>query len=213
MKVPKFRSTYRLLKFAQKRLVEGRLPPYAEEVFFNSQKESDENKAIHLGCYAWIVGKLDSRLESVLKPSPSSILDYARMLWSHYKEKISEELQNSLAGNSCVLVAMAMMYQERLPKHLEDTLNDPHWALAYSTTVLRGRLPFHLEDIFFKDAEYAAKYAFEVIRGYAPTKLPEHLHSFMIMKSYEDPDNTDIKFYLEASESDPNRHGNSNNTV
>jgi hypothetical protein len=87
-------------------------------------------------------------------------------------------------------------------------MDDPRFCFTYSKEVLKGRLPSHLESVFFKDSYIASRYAFEVIRGFSSVRLPEELHNFMVMKSFEDPENKYVKSYIEASENDPSKTGN-----
>jgi hypothetical protein len=70
-------------------------------------------------------------------------------------------------------------------------------------------VPVAFADVFLKDVHSATAYAFEVIRGFAPVKLPDTLHNFVIMESFKNPNDYQIKIYMKASESDPNKTGNS----
>lgn len=208
MKIPKFRNTARLIRWMKKMGWSERLPPDREEVFFKTKKEEPHYVAANLANYCWIVGKVDERLEGLLKSHPTPVIEYARMCHHRGFGEISEDLKNSIKTYSSALYYLAELYGKRLPVELEDCFDDPRWAFQYSKEILRGRLPSHLESVFFKDTAYASRYAFEVIRGFAPVKLPDDLHSFMIMKSFENPDDDYIKEYMQASESDPNKIGN-----
>lgn len=212
MKIPKFRNTTRLLRFVNKYHTQNRLPRDREQVFFTTKKEPPEVVATNLSEYTWHAGKLEVEFENLLKASPEAVITYARVL--HNREmKISEDLEDALKGHSNQLYSLAQMREERLPARLEDTISDPYFALKYATDILHGRLPSHLEPVFFKSARFASQYAFEVIRGFAPVRLPDDLHSFMIMQSFSNPNDHYIKVYMEASESDPNKIGNSTKEV
>lgn len=208
MKIPKFRNTTRLVRWMKKMGHIERLPRDREQVFFTTKKEDPNMVAHNLAQYCWVVGKIDENLESLLKANCSAVIEYARMCHHRGHGEISDDLKNSLKNNSGALYQLAEMYGKRLPKELEDCFDQPMWAFQYAKNVLCGRLPAHLENVFFKNTQYASRYAFEVIRGFAPVKLPDDLHSFMIMKSFENPDDDYIKEYMEASESDPNKIGN-----
>ena len=212
MKIPKFRNTTRLLRFVKKYHAHKRLPRDREQVFFTSKKETPEFVAQTLSEYAWHSGKLEVDLENLLKASPSAVITYARAIRREDLD-ISEDLEDALKGHSNQLYQLAQMRDKRLPTRLEDTIDKPYFALKYATDILHGRLPSHLETVFFKDARVASQYAFEVIRGFAPVRLPDDLHSFMIMQSFANPDNHHIKIYMEASESDPNKIGNSTREI
>jgi hypothetical protein len=211
MKIPKFRNTTRLLRFVKK-YHQKRLPRYVEEVFFKTKKEEPRVVAQNLAEYTWHAGKMEVEFENLLKADADAVLTYARVLF-HQELKISEELEDSLKGHSCQLYMLAQMRGERLPARLEDTIDDPYYALSYATSVLKGRLPAHLEPVFFKSSRFASQYAFEVIRGFAPVRLPDDIHNFMVMQSFANPDDHYIKVYMEASESDPNKIGNSTREV
>lgn len=214
IKIPKFRSTNRLVSWMSKtgRWKVDRLPRDRENVFFTTKKEDARSVAHNVFCYAGMVGKLEDEFENLLLCNHSALLSYCRLL--HYKgESVNERLIDELKDDSVSLFMWAECTNKRLPKHLEDSITDPRVCYRYAVEVLRGRLPSHLEHCFFKDATYAAKYAFDVIRGFSPVRLPDELHSFMVMKSYEEPDNEKIKAYMLSAESDPNVVGNSDETV
>jgi hypothetical protein len=215
IKIPKFRTTHRLVLWMKNNWVcihdydtnKARLPSDREEVFFKSKKESPSIIACNVSEYAFRTGKLEPRFEELLKCEPSAVLRYAKILHSR-QEEVSEDLLNCFKGKNSQLFGWAQTIG-RLPSFLEDTFDDPKHCFFYAQQILRGRLPSQLEGVFFKDAFYASKYAFEVIRGFSSVRLPEELHNFMIMKSFEDPDNKYVKAYIEASENDPGRMGNS----
>lgn len=218
--IPKFRSARRLLQWTERnwhRLVqEGkptRLPPDRERVFLTTKKEEPGVVSTCIARYARWSGRLDAEYENVLRPFHDNLFDYMKNL--HGRDESADHLLDSLAGDSRNLYRWAKLTNSRLPKHLEDTISDPRYAFLYSKELLLGRLPAHLEEVFFADAEgyYAAKYAFEVIRGFASVRLPEALHTFMVMKSFEDPENENVKAYVKAAESDPNKVGNSTDKV
>ena len=209
LKIPKFRTATRLVAWMEQnghRLNPCRLPEDREQVFFRTKKETPQELAACVASYAHRVGKLEPRFEELLKANHDSVISYVQAVRPREQE-VSEDLIDSLAGDSRSLFRLGKEIG-RLPKHLEDTFGDPRFAFLYAKEVLRGRLPSHLEDVLFKDAYYAAKYAFDVIRGFAPVRLPDELHAFMVMKSFENPGDDNIRAYMEASESDPNRVGN-----
>lgn len=212
-KIPKFRSTHRLVLWMRNNWVHirqdqtnrARLPAEREEVFFTS-KENPMAIASNLAEYALRTGKLEEKFEQLLKVCPGATLKYLNIM-NREEEPISEDLLDSLKGKSPQLLSWAKT-SGRLPTHLEDSMDDPRYCFAYSKEVLKGRLPSHLESVFFKDSYIASRYAFEVIRGFSSVRLPEELHNFMVMKSFEDPENKHVKSYIEASENDPSKTGN-----
>jgi hypothetical protein len=210
IRIPKFRTCKRLVLWMEHNwnlMEERRLPAEYERVFLTSKKESASDIAACVARYSWWAGGLGKQIESLLVGHNDSITTYIRSL--HSKEcEIDPDLMSNLAGDSKNLYRVSRDIG-RLPKHLEDTIGDPKWAFMYAKEVLLGRLPRNLEDVFFKDTVYAAKYAFEVIRGFSPVKLPDELHAFMVMKSFEDPEDEDIRCYILASENSPDKIGNS----
>ena len=166
MKIPKFRNTTRLIRWMKRFGSPERLPADREEVFFKTKKEDPVLVAHNLCQYCWVVGKVDERLEGLLKAAPNCVVEYARMCFNRGFGEISDDLKNSLKPHSASLYHLADIYSKRLPKELEDCFDHPRWAFEYSKRVICGRLPSHLESVFFKDTQYASGYAFEVIRGF-----------------------------------------------
>jgi hypothetical protein len=210
--VPKFRSCRRLVEWMSKHWhdfpaagLPSRLSPEREQVFFKS-KESEGVKSACLAQYAGWAGKLSSELENLLRPHHEDLVTYLRSLHSRGIE-LDPSLMNELSGQSRQLYMLAKHYG-RLPEHLEKTFAEPRFAYLYAKEVLRGRLPLEVEQVFFKDTLFAAKYAFDVIRGFSSVRLPEALHAFMVMKSFESPNDSYIRSYIDASENDPDRVGN-----
>lgn len=205
--IPKFRNTSRLVQFVAKNWssINSRLPPDREEVFFKT-KEEPARVATNLYAYSNYVGKMPERFEELLKANKQSLLNYIVRMDNTGLH--CEALLDDLRGHGMLLYRWAKSTDKRLPEHLEGSIEDPNPAYYYAKEVIRGRLPAHMEKVFFKDPYWASKYAFDVIRGFAPVKLPDDLHSFMVLKSFEDPDDDTIKAYIEASENDPNKSGN-----
>jgi hypothetical protein len=207
LKIPKFRATGRLVKFVREHfsgIGAKRLPADREEVFFTS-KESALQIASNLVEYSLRVGPMPPRFEKLLLGHSELVVKYARQLMMRHETKLSDELADSLLGNSRELLSYARV-AGRLPKHLEDSLREPRYCLSYAKDILQSRLPKHLEDVFLGDAYHTSQYALKVVRGFASALLPDSLHNFMVMKSFEDPSDEDIKQYMEAAASDPNKY-------
>lgn len=214
IKIPMFRTTSRLIRWIEKHGWNERLDEEREKVFFKPSKKEDPSAIAHnVAMYANMVGKLPVEFERLLAHSAQATYTYCTHLHSHRGEELSTEVVDYMKGHSVLLVRWAHCIESRLPKHLEDSIQDPGQCLKYAKEILKGRLPSHLESVFFKDIYYATKYAFEVIRGFAPVKLPDDLHAFVVMKSFEHPNDENIKIYMEASESSPDKLGNSTEEV
>lgn len=210
IKVPKFRSCSRLVQWMEKNWtavsdhLPARLDADRERVFFLS-KESPVAVAACAARYATWAGRLSPAIEDLIIPHKDHLVAYIRNLKN---VEFDLSLMDGLAGYGRGLYLVARVLG-RLPEHLEKTINEPKYAYLYAKDVLQGRLPLEVEAVFFGDSYFAAKYAFDVIRGYSSVRLPEALHAFMIMKSFENPQDKNIHAYIQAAESDPNRSGNS----
>jgi len=212
IKIPMFRTANRLVRWMDKYGWSDRLDEDREKVFFKSKKEDASLIASCVAMYSNRVGKLPVELERLLVHNTHAAFSYCAHL--HYMGiEVPDEVIDYMKGQSSLLVRWANCIESRLPKHLEDSLDEPSQCLKYAKEILKGRLPSHLESVFFKDIYYATKYAFEVIRGFAPVKLPDDLHAFVVMKSFEHPNDENIKVYMEASESSPDKMGNSTDEV
>lgn len=220
VQIPRFRSARRLVEWMERNwyrwVSEGqrpRLPPDRERVFLRTKKERPEEVAACVARYSGWAGRLSPEVEEVLRPHRDSLVAYLKNV-HHVGDEIPLRLLDDLKGDNRSMWRVAKSIG-RLPEHLEDTMGEGEakYAFLYAKEVLRGRLPRHLEDVFFKDVHHAAKYAFEVIRGFSSVKLPDELHAFMVMKSFENPEDEDIRAYMDASESDPSKVGNTTNKV
>ena len=134
-----------------------------------------------------------------LKSSPEGLMSYAEYLRTKGKV-LPEHLHTHLKGHTPQLFKLAQHLSKRLPAELEDTMSVPSILLDYAKHFVRGRLPLHLEEHLIKDHQVACRYAFEVIRGFSSPQLPDDLHSMMLMKSWEFPNDASIKKYIEACE-------------
>lgn len=212
IKVPKFRSCRRLIEWMEKNWhsftsvgLPARLDPDRERVFLCS-KESPGEVAACIARYAGWAGRMPAEIENLLRPNKDHLVSYIRTLRSRGIE-FDLSLMDEVSGSSRLLYLLGKTFG-RLPDHLEKTIGEPKYAYLYAKEVLRGRLPLEMEDVFFKDELFAAKYAFDVIRGFHSVRLPDALHAFMVMKSFERPDDENIRAYIDAAENDPNKFGN-----
>jgi len=219
IKIPRFRKVGRISTWMEKNEY-SESNPEIEKLFF-STNEPAEDVLVALISYNDMVSDMRQELKDLLYdkaviciPPANQNLTYVQEYKAYcYRLWIDDTLEQKyidlFKGKSGCLGDWAGMTDERLPDYLEDSIDDPDVLLDYSKRVLRGRLPSHLEDVFFKDVRVATEYAFEVIRGFAPVKLPDALHNFVIAESFRNPDDRRIKTYMKACESDPNKTGNS----
>lgn len=183
-----------LLQLAR-HLSNRRLAGHLEDSIFRTQDFTPER----IVKYAEIVGPLDESLEELLIGNNDCIKGYMTCIGRH-DTKLSVKLQDQLIGDDFKLFELARHLGRRLPTHLEDSLKSPGVCLRYARDILNGRLPSHLERVFMDDYHTAAKYAFEVIRGKASVRLPDELHTLMVMKSFENPNDYEIKGYIKETE-------------
>ena len=215
-KIPKFRSAHRLVLWVRQKWRTIRLDADREKVFFKSSEKNPMSAADALAEYATFVGKLDVNLENLFLSQPRSCLNYIKTVHNRGQE-VNPVLVQALKakGTSDILFAWAIHLKKRLAEDLENALDDgtegcTKFCYRYAKEVLRGRLPGHIEEVFSKydDEYYASKYAFDVIRGFAPVRLPDKIHTYMVLKSFQDPGNEYIKTYMDAAESNPDVVGN-----
>ncbi|NDD54243.1 hypothetical protein EBZ39_10280 [bacterium] len=218
-KIPKFRSANRLVLWVRQKWLGERLPADREKVFFKCHEKNPIAAAVQLAEYASFVGKLDAPLEILFLSEPQSLLKYIKIVHNREQE-VNPALVQALKGNSSLLFSWAHHTKKRLDEDLENALDDgtpqcARWCYRYAKEVLKGKLPEHLEEVFSKydDSYHASKYAFDVIRGFAPCRLSDNLHTYMVMKSFQNPNVEHIKVYMDASESNPELVGNSSARV
>lgn len=223
VKIPKFRKTGRIASWMDKNEYTFRMPEEIENLFFTTKEDAEEVLINLTEYHRQIDEPLPENLENLLYEKAKETIPKAEENLSFVYDFLgycfrgvscadnTESFQKYIdlyKGKSTHLVQWAKWTNKRLPTHLEDSIDDPQELLDYAKEVVKGRVPSHLEDVFFKDVHVATQYAFDVIRGFAPVKLPDALHNFVIMESYKNTDDYQIKTYMKASESDPNKTGN-----
>jgi hypothetical protein len=186
-KVPNLRSESGILEQEQK-------------VFF-SNKLSPEKTAEWVAKYANHVGVLPQEFKELLKADNDSILQYQSFLAAK-NLPLDDDLRDCLAGDDKNLFKYAQNTRKRLPQHLEETLKNPQVLLSYARNIVQGRLPEELENHFASDLQAASNYAFEIIRGYASVRLPDVVHSAMILTNSANPNDYNIKRYVKECERD-----------
>jgi hypothetical protein len=170
-------------------------------VFFDENK--DQYKIANcVAKYAAVVGPLPVEFNRLLKANNESILEYATVLYRHNKT-LDKELEDNLAGDNNNLYRYAQHHlRKRLPVHLEKTLTNPQVIYNYARQIVRGRLPEELENHLASDLSAAASYAFDVIRGYSSVRLPDVVHSAMVLTSSANLHDYNIKRYIKECEND-----------
>lgn len=173
-----------------------------EPAVFFSGNNSPAKVAEAVANYAGFIGVLPPELKELLKANNNAIMSYANFL-KNQNMSLDSDLVDCLAGDDENLFKYAQNYlRKRLPEHLEKTFTDPSIIVNYARNIVRGRLPEELENHLASDYRAAASYAFDVIRGFACVRLPDVVHSAMVMKSFETPNEPAIKRYIQECEKD-----------
>jgi hypothetical protein len=160
----------------------------------------DKEAASRLVSYADMVGPLDEDLERRIVHDHDKILKYFQILVRN-KRELPRWMMDELKGDSVNLYHLSRNFiWGRLPEDLENTMDNPGVLYDYAKSTLHSRLPEHLEMMFLKDHRFAIRYAFDVVRGFANVKLPDELHSMLVMKSFENPNDNEIKRYVNETE-------------
>jgi len=152
--------------------------------------------------YANLINELPQELKDILKKDNAAIMEYQAFI-SRKNKFIDNDLMDCLAGDDENLFKLASNYlSKRLPEHLEKTMSNPKSLFDYARLVVRNRLPEELENHLVKDHKIAVDYAFNIIRAYASVRLPEVVHSAIVMKSFEVPNDSTIKRYINECDRD-----------
>lgn len=141
----------------------------------------------------------DPSLKKLLATSSEAVESYMGVL-ARKGLKLDKELWGVFAGKGKLLLKLAEHLRQRLPSELEDTWEDAQSLLQYTVRWVRAKLPKHLEDVLMGDHKVAVEYAFQVVRGFASPRLGDNLHTFIMMKSFEFPEDQNIKRYLAECE-------------
>lgn len=137
----------------------------------------------------------DQRLKSLLVASPEAVETYMGTI-SRRSIKLDPEMRGAFKGDGRRMLKLAEHLRERLSPELEDTWDDAASLVQYTVRWVRQRLPEHLEEVLVGDHKAACEYAFQVVRGFSSPRLSDSLHAFMLMKSFEVPDDREIKRYV-----------------
>lgn len=147
-----------------------------------------------------LVNKLKNRLASKYDWGIERALKYALLC----ENVIPEDLERSLWSNEYSAFKYAVQSGKRVPPDLEpkaiSEFFDEDEVVSYSMKMFGGRLPFELECLLANKPDAALEYAKKIIIG----RLPEALHTAMIMKSFENGANDSVSEYLEFVKSSYN---------
>lgn len=179
-----------------------RISPELEKTIFDDCTDA-KMRASRAVSYAENVGKLDEDMEQMICGENGMVLKYASILKRH-GQILPERMMFSLKGDSNNLYTLARNHLcGRLPAELEESIDEPGCLYEYARNVVKGRLPESLELVFLKDWRFAIRYAFDVVRAYASVQLPDELHTMLVMKSYENPNDNEIKHYIRETNKTP----------
>ena len=142
---------------------------------------------------------IDPRLKELVKGSVDAVCEYMEFL-GRRGMRLEPEFHYIFAGNGQLLLKLANHLNRRLPEDLERTWKGAKSLVAYTLKFVRMRLPDYLEEVLVGDQQAACQYAFEVVRGFSSPRLSDELHKFMLLKSFENPEDGDIKRYFAECE-------------
>lgn len=138
----------------------------------------------------------DPRIKELIKGDCDATASYMNFL-SQHGMKLDPEFYPVFAGHGDKLSKLSEHLRSRLPMDLELTWKgSPRELVQYAIRRIGGRLPEDLESVLLGDEKAASDYAFQVVRGFSSPRLSDRLHTFMVMKSFENPENTEIKRYI-----------------
>lgn len=193
IKIPKFRTINGLVKWVANNKRKTRLPSDREEVFFKLKELKTTPQMIYM--YSSWVGPLDRELERLMFANPTVTADYIVRCW-HLGREPDDEILSVIKESDALILRVVRSMKARVPEWLEDQIRDPSSLVTYAKIAIRGRLPERLEQKLVGDLDACNDYAFGVIRGLASPKLPDPLHTFMVLKSFEMTDDEDLKEYF-----------------
>jgi len=145
--------------------------------------------------YASNVGPLQEHLEEIIISDGDALMKYIKVLIAHSRP-VEERFLRAMVGRDSHYCALANMVGP-LPQYLVESISDPQVALDYASRTLKGRLPDKVEAVLQNDHRCAVRYAFEVVRAYSSPQLPEAVHAAVLMKSFEDPNDREIRRYVD----------------
>jgi hypothetical protein len=143
--------------------------------------------------YKQSIGEITARMQDILvtrlKSHVGSRYDWgverALKYASLCNNEIPEDLERAIWSNEYSAFKYAMQSGRRIPADLEPEILskffDEDEVASYSRRMFNGRLPPELERLLADMPDAALVYAKEIIIG----RLPEELHTAMIMKSFE----------------------------
>jgi len=183
--------------FRYSEAIKSRLPVNLEESVCD-ELESDKNHQDRIVVnwiisYKQTVGELTPRMQRILvdrlKGHVGSRYDWGIERALKYaalcNNVIPEDLERALWSNEYSAFKYAMQSGKRIPRDFEaevvSKFFDEDEVVSYSKKMFGGRLPPDLEGLLAGMPEAALGYAREIMVG----RLPEALHTAMIMKSFE----------------------------
>lgn len=183
--------------FRYSEAIRAKLPENLEEsVCDQLERENTHDDRVVVNwiiSYRLAVGEITPRMQNIiverLKDHVGSRYDWgverALKYSSLCNNEIPEELERALWSNEYSAFKYAMQSGKRIPPDLEPEILskffDEDEVVSYSKKMFGGRLPPELERLLADMPEAALGYAREIMIG----RLPEELHTAMIMKSFE----------------------------
>lgn len=139
----------------------------------------------------------NKKLLEIVKKDKKTLLDYIKKL--KYREKeIPDHVLQVFKGDGECLSTISEVMQKRLPLDIENSWKGAedkfvNYVCRYVQEPVSEELA---ESVLASNPHACVRYAYNVVRGFSSPKLSEFLHNAVIMSSFADPSNREIKKYV-----------------
>lgn len=179
--------------------IKSRLPPVLEEsippILGDKSRTDDRTAANWIITYRQHASEISAEMEHVLIRSlrghVGSRYDWGverALKYATLCEKVPDEMERMLWGNEYSAFRYSMQSGKRIPAEFEAKMVskfEDDDLVDYSVKMFGGRMPPELEVLLTNMPDAALAYAKEVMTG----RLPEEIHTAMVMKSFGDNEN------------------------
>ena len=198
--------------------ISGEIPEIEERIFFDEKIEHssvlssfalrlmfiDEKKSVivypnrlNSKRDGFSENQRNKKLLEIVKKDKKTLLDYIKKL--KYREKeIPDHVLQVFKGYGEYLSRISEVMQKRLPLDIENSWKGAedkfvNYVCSYVQEPVSEELA---ESVLASNPHACVRYAYNVIRGFSSPKLSEFLHNAVIMSSFADPSNREIKKYV-----------------
>jgi hypothetical protein len=181
-----------------------RLPDHLDESLCNAMTRSTlrRQQCSKMLEYAKTFGRLSPRMEGVFVDmvceemgGAYSWTGDAALKYCAYCPEVPEKLIAAIWSDVYSAINYAVLYGRRIPPDKEAEAvkaMDEKDFVSYCQNCFKGRAPEEVDEVIVGETDILLKYATDVLHG----RLPGPLHSAMVMKSFEDPDDQNLRQYV-----------------